>query len=304
MSDRTRSKQLPADEPQDGPTPNELPEPGSAEGVERVGSLASDAWRNLRRNPMFIVSAALILIFFSMAIVPGLFTRTDPLANELSFSRQSPSAQAWFGYDVQGRDIYARTVYGARASIVVGVLAALGTVLLGSVIGIIAGYYGRITDALLSRFGEIFLGLPFFLGAIVILTTFNPPGSNSSEVKIMLLVIVTLIALSWPISMRIMRSAVIAAKEAGSRCRDGSHRPAPPAAQHPGPGAGLRDPDRRRVHRRRGHAVLPGHRAHSAGDLLGGGDQRRPQLHPGLAPSAAVPGFLPDHYGACLRAAR
>jgi oligopeptide transport system permease protein len=163
---------------------------------------------------MFIVSAALILIFFSMAIVPGLFTRTDPLANELSFSRQSPSAQAWFGYDVQGRDIYARTVYGARASIVVGVLAALGTVLLGSVIGIIAGYYGRITDALLSRFGEIFLGLPFFLGAIVILTTFNPPGSNSGEVKIMLLVIVTLIALSWPISMRIMRSAVIAAKEA------------------------------------------------------------------------------------------
>lgn len=214
MSDQTRSRLLSTDELPTGPTLDKLPEPGGAEGVERVGSLASDAWRNLRRSPMFIVSAALILIFVTMAIAPGLFTRTDPLANDLSFSRQAPSLQAWFGYDVQGRDIYARTVYGARASIVVGVLATLGTVLLGSVLGIIAGYYGRTTDALLSRFGEMFLGLPFFLGAIVILTTFNPPGSNSSKVKIMLLVIVTLIALSWPISMRIMRSAVIAAKQA------------------------------------------------------------------------------------------
>lgn len=218
MSDQTKSRSLSTGESTGGPHAvpigDGLPEPGDADGVERIGSLASDAWRNLRRNPMFVVSAALILIFITMAIAPGLFTRTDPLANDLSLSRQPPSAHAWFGYDVQGRDIYARTIYGARASIVVGMLATLGTVLLGSVLGIISGYYGRMTDALLSRFGEIFMGLPFFLGAIVILTTFNPPGSNSSEVKIMFLVIVTLIALSWPISMRIMRSAVIAAKEA------------------------------------------------------------------------------------------
>jgi oligopeptide transport system permease protein len=196
------------------PEPGGPSEPGESNGVDRVGSLASDAWRNLRRNPMFLISTALILLFIIMAVAPGLFTRTDPLANDLSLSRQPPSAQAWFGYDVQGRDVFARTIYGARASIVVGVLATLGTVLFGSILGIIAGYYGRLTDALLSRFGEIFMGLPFFLGAIVILTTFNPPGSNTSSVRIMFLVIATLVTLGWPVSMRIMRSAVIAAKEA------------------------------------------------------------------------------------------
>jgi oligopeptide transport system permease protein len=87
-------------------------------------------------------------------------------------------------------------------------------VLLGAFLGIMAGYYGKWADSLLSRVGEVFLGLPFFLGAIVILTTFNAPGSNTSSLKILLLVIATLIALSWPVSMRIMRSAVISAKSA------------------------------------------------------------------------------------------
>lgn len=179
---------------------------------DRVASLSGDVWRGLRRSPMFWVATALIAVFVTMAAVPSLFTNTDPNAFDLSKSRVGPSAEAWFGYDVQGRDVYARTIYGARASIVVGLFATIGTVLLGGLVGIIAGYYGRLTDSLLSRVGEIFLGLPFFLGAIVILTTFNTPGSSS--VKIMSLVIGTIMALSWPVVMRIMRSAVIAAKEA------------------------------------------------------------------------------------------
>ncbi len=223
MSDQIK-KETPHDAELSPALPGTVEEPGGGladedllgqlTGDERVGSLAADAWRTLRRNPMFIISSVLILVFIAMAVTPGLFTSTDPNAFDLTKSRQPPSSQAWFGYDVQGHDVYARTIYGARASIVVGLLATLGTVLLGSVLGIVAGYQGRLTDALLSRFGEIFMGLPFFLGAIVILTTFNAPGSNTSAVKIVFLVIVTLIALSWPVSMRIMRSAVIAAKEA------------------------------------------------------------------------------------------
>lgn len=189
--------------------------PDEEEGSEqRVASLGADAWRTLRRNPLFLISGALILVFIVMAIVPSLFTSTDPQAADLMKSRQPPSAEAWFGYDVQGRDVYARTIYGARASIVVGLLSTLGTVLLGAITGILSGYYTGWTDNLLSRIGEVFLGLPFFLGAIVILTTFNSPGSNASSWTIMLLVISTIIALSWPIPMRIMRSAVISAKSA------------------------------------------------------------------------------------------
>ncbi len=180
--------------------------------AERVGSLSADVWRTLKRSPMFWLASVLIVIFVIMAAVPGLFTNTDPNFADLTKSRQGPSSQAWFGYDIQGRDVYARTVYGAQASIVVGLSATLGTVLIGGLVGILAGYYGRWTDSLLSRLGEIFLGLPFFLGAIVILTTFNTPGS--SKLKIMSLVSVTIVALSWPVVMRIMRSAVIETKQA------------------------------------------------------------------------------------------
>jgi oligopeptide transport system permease protein len=193
-----------------GHTAGEPPVPDK----ERVGSLASDAWRTLRHSPLFLVSAGLILLFVVMAAFPRLFTSITPDANNLSLSRQPPSAAAWFGYDVQGRSVFARTIYGARASIIVGTVSTFGTVLVGSLMGILAGYYGRWLDSILSRFADVFFGLPFVLGAIVILTTFNTPGSNTSPFVIMLLVISTLVALTWPTSMRIMRSAVISAKQA------------------------------------------------------------------------------------------
>ena len=106
-----------------------------------------------------------------MAAFPWLFTvrRPAPTAT-CPAAGFRPSADAWFGYDVLGRDVYARSIYGARASIVVAVLATLGTVLLGGAAGMLAGYRGGWLDALLSRFGDVFFGLPFVLGAIVILT--------------------------------------------------------------------------------------------------------------------------------------
>ena len=80
-------------------------------------SLGSDAWRELRGRPMFWISLALIVLFLLMAIFPQLFTSKDPAFADLSKSREKPSADAWFGRDTQGYDVYARTVYGARASI-------------------------------------------------------------------------------------------------------------------------------------------------------------------------------------------
>ncbi|GAA3365669.1 ABC transporter permease [Saccharopolyspora gregorii] len=180
---------------------------------EKPRGLWADAWRDLRRRPLFLISSAIIFVLLLMVAFPQLFTSADPNNAILTNARQGPSADAWFGYDVQGRDIYARAVYGARASIAVGVLATLGTVLIGSVVGIIGGYYGGWLDNLLSRFSEIFLGLPFVLGAIVILTTFNQPGDIPSGTRVILQVVGSIAALSWPIAMRIMRSAAISAKQ-------------------------------------------------------------------------------------------
>lgn len=181
--------------------------------TEKPRGLFSDAWRELRRRPLFIVASCLILLLLLMVLFPQLFTSVDPNASDLTKSKQGPSAQAWFGYDLQGKNIYARAIYGARASILVGLLSTVGTVLIGSVVGILTGYFGGWVDNVLSRFSEIFLGLPFVLGAIVILTSFNTPGVNPSATRVITQVVVTISVLSWPIAMRIMRSAAISAKQ-------------------------------------------------------------------------------------------
>ncbi|KDN17578.1 ABC transporter permease [Amycolatopsis rifamycinica] len=185
----------------------------SATGPQKPRSLWSDAWRQLRRKPAVIASAVIILLIVLIAIAPGLFSSREAGFSDLTHANEGPSADAWFGYDNQGQDVYARTIYGTRASVLVGVFSTLVTVLLGSVIGIVAGYYGRIVDSLLSRFGDIFAGLPFVLGAIVILTTFNAPGANPGAVTIIVQVVCSIAVLSWPVSMRIMRSATLVAKQ-------------------------------------------------------------------------------------------
>ncbi|WP_155374164.1 ABC transporter permease [Catellatospora vulcania] len=188
---------------------------------DKPRSLWTDAWYELRRKPLFVISAILITLFVLMAAVPQLFTSADPLAADLNRSLTPPDFGAWFqfgkqgqfGFDLQGADIYARTIYGARASILVGLSAVIGNMLLGGFFGILSGYLGGWTDTLLARFGDIFLGLPFVLGALVILSTFAPVQSNPSAFRITSLVILTFIALGWPSFARIMRAAVLSTKQ-------------------------------------------------------------------------------------------
>lgn len=201
---------------QDAPDEREdTPAAGPPSGApqERSRSLARDAWLQLRRKPMFLVSAAIILVVIVMAIFPQLFTSLDPHAADLSKGREKPSGEAWFGYDTQGRSVYARVIHGARASLLVGLLSTLTTILLGSFVGLIAGYFGRFLDSLLSRLGEIFAGIPFILGAIVLLTTLNADVDTPSQLRTLTLVVLSMTLLVWPISMRIMRSAVLSTKE-------------------------------------------------------------------------------------------
>jgi len=180
-------------------------------GPDRPRSLASDAWHDLRRRPLFLVSMTLIVVLLVLAAFPGLFTSADPNAGLLARSRQPPSAQAWFGYDLLGRDVYARTVYGTRVSIIVGLLATTFTVLIGATMGILAGFYGGWVDGMLSRVADVFFGLPFVLGAIVVLSTFRESVGGAAGITT--LVVLTMSALSWPVAMRIMRSAAIAARQ-------------------------------------------------------------------------------------------
>jgi oligopeptide transport system permease protein len=191
---------------------------GGAEGPmaapekgEKARSLGSDAWGELRHRPMFWISAALIVFFVLMAAFPQLFTSTDPYQADLSKAREAPSPDAWFGRDNQGYDVYARTVYGARASILVGLFATLFTLVVGSFIGIIAGYRGGWPDSLLSRIGEIFLGIPLLLGGILFLYVF-PSDLETPFLVVVGKVALVLGLLGWPSIMRLMRSSVLQVK--------------------------------------------------------------------------------------------
>jgi len=179
--------------------------------VEAGGSLASDAWKALRRNPVFWISAALITLFVVMSIFPGLFTDKDPAAGNLANSLEPPGNGAIFGYDRQGYDIYARTVYGARSSILVGFLATTSTMIVGVAIGVVSGYFGGWIDMLLSRLTDIFFAIPLLLGALLFLATF-PNSSQTPYLLIVLKVVAALAVLGWPSNARLMRSSVLQVK--------------------------------------------------------------------------------------------
>jgi oligopeptide transport system permease protein len=185
-----------------------LPQPSAATGAR---SLGAGAWRELRRRPMFWISLALMVLFILMAIFPQLFTSKDPAFADLNKARQKPSSEALFGYDSQGYDVYARTVYGARASISVGILATAFSLIFGSLVGIIAGYRGGWLDSVIGRIAEIFLAIPLLLGGILFLYTF--PNEIDTPFWIAVGKVALVIAiLAWPTITRLMRSSVLQVK--------------------------------------------------------------------------------------------
>lgn len=180
--------------------------PGTAPVAPGEASLWADAWRQLIRKPTFVVSGVFILIVTSMAIFPRVWTSKDPLACSVSggLSRNPPSGEHWFGTSVLGCDYYAQAIHGARSSMLIAVLATIGVVVLGGTIGMLAGYFAGVVDTILSRVTDVFLGLPFLLGAIVFLTILDSRNRWTLAA--------VLIILAWTIVARIMRGSVIAAK--------------------------------------------------------------------------------------------
>jgi len=183
--------------------------PGAAEAEPvggREGGLYADAWRQLRRRPIFVISGILILILITMALFPSLFTRIDPRACNLADSLLRPSSEHWFGTDVQGCDYYARTIHGARMSISISILVTVSSTFIAVVFGSIAGYYGGLVDTIIARITDVWFAIPTILGGIVILRSiFSERG--------LFQVSLVLIVLGWPTMLRLARSAVMSVKE-------------------------------------------------------------------------------------------
>ncbi|MFE4534254.1 ABC transporter permease [Streptomyces scopuliridis] len=176
---------------------------GEARGRPR--SLWSDAWRDLRRNPVFVLSGLVIVFLVIISIWPSLITSGNPLSCDLARAQDGSRPGHPFGFNGQGCDVYTRTVYGARTSVVVGVLASLGVAVVGSVLGGLAGFFGGSWDAILSRITDIFFGIPVVLGGLVLLSVVT-----SSTVWP---VIGFMVLLGWPQISRIARGSVITVKQ-------------------------------------------------------------------------------------------
>jgi oligopeptide transport system permease protein len=164
------------------------------------------AWKNLRVNPFFIAPAIVIVLLVVIAVLPHLFTGTDPTSCFLENSNKGPEVGHIFGYDKQGCDIFSRVIFGARASLSVGVLATLFIVIIGGVIGSVCGFFGGVIDAILQRITDIFFAIPMILGAIVVLQMFRDKGTP-------LTVAFVLGIFGWTQIARITRGAVLSAKQ-------------------------------------------------------------------------------------------
>ena len=180
-------------------------------------SLTADAFRSLKRNPLFWASSVLVVLFVVMAVFPSLFTSQDPHYGDLGRAMQTPSGDHWFGTDRQGYDIYSRVVYGARASILVGLFAAAGTLVLGSFMGLLAGYLGGKADSLISRVADIFFAIPLLLAGIIFLAALREEETIlgipiQGYFGVIFQVVIVLVVFGWPSIMRLMRSSVLQVK--------------------------------------------------------------------------------------------
>lgn len=179
---------------------------------EKPRSLGADAWRDLRRNPLFVVSAALILLLIVVSVWPSLFTGDNPnIGDQANHFLGKPELghlfqPDWWGFDRTGRSIYSRTIYGTRNSILVGVGVTILVTFFGGLLGMLAGYFGGFWDSLISRLTDVFFGIPFLLGAMVVLNAFTD--------RTVWVVMGALAFLGWTQIARVMRGAVITTKHA------------------------------------------------------------------------------------------
>lgn len=170
---------------------------------ERKSNLWLDAWRDVRRRPMFWISAAFILFIVFVALFPTVFTQVPP--NDecyLSNSNGGPEPGHPLGFTLQGCDVFSRIVHGASTSLSVGLIVTLLTASLGILVGAFAGYFGGWIDSLLMRVGDIFFAIPYVLAAVVIMSIFL----KDRNIWVISLAIGFF---AWPATARILRSEIL-----------------------------------------------------------------------------------------------
>lgn len=148
-------------------------EPTAAVKDRRTPPSARKAWQWLRSHRILTLSITIFGIALLWALFPGVFTHYSPIAIDNSQKLLAPSAEHWFGTDLLGRDLYARIVYGARASLLGASMAVAVAVIIGALLGAVAGWFGGLCDTVVMRLVDILLSIPGFLLAIAIVVLYT-----------------------------------------------------------------------------------------------------------------------------------
>jgi len=151
----------------------------------------------------FVATALLAPLIASKYDTPSM-PANDIHWNDYNPSYASPSARYLFGTDFYGRDVYTLTIWGSRASLIVGLLASLISIVLGTAVGLAAGYFGKVSDEVLMRFTDFFLVIPWFPLMIVFASLLGRSFTN---------VIIVIGITSWPSTSRIVRAQILSIKE-------------------------------------------------------------------------------------------
>lgn len=172
-------------------------------GIPHLRTVVS--WRGLRGNLQLLIGIVLAALIAGAALLAPVLPIDDPLATDYDNTLQSPDRDHLLGTDLHGRDVFSRTLWAARPSLQVGVVATAMALLAGTIIGGISGLGGRTADTVLMRTADIFLAFPVILGAIAIMAILGPGLRN---------VFFAIAFFGWPVFARLFRSSVLATREA------------------------------------------------------------------------------------------
>ncbi len=162
-----------------------------------------DYMRLLKKSPLAMVGTVLVAIFLFIAIFAPLIAPYDPIKQDLNNILQPPSKAHPFGTDTLGRDILSRVIYGARISLIIGVLVVAISSFIGIVAGLLSGFFGGYIDLIIMRITDLFLSFPALILAMAIAGALGPSLTN------------TMIAISlvwWPPYARLIRGQVLIVK--------------------------------------------------------------------------------------------
>ncbi len=176
----------------------------AADSVEESESLKAKLLDMCRNNKLAVISAVIILLYILVCAFANFVAPYDPNKVSLLERLKAPSAEHWFGTDDCGRDVLTRVLYGGRISLQVGLIPTFISMVIGTVLGLISGFFGKKTDFLIMRLADIVLAFPSLLLAMVVMYTLGASTLN---------LFIALSIISWAGTARVVRSQTLSLKE-------------------------------------------------------------------------------------------